>query len=442
MIEKGCDILVATPGRLNDHLENTVLRQRISHLQSLVLDEADRLLDMGFAPDIRKIVAALPDRAHAPRQSMLFSATMPDAVVAVKNIVLLRDHAHVSTLDPAEVNAHMHVDQHVLTAPLNAHMSILTELIRADIRQHGSKSKIMAFYPIARGAQFACAVLQGVSEFFSDGRGVGQATFPIFEQHSRLSQAIRIRTADAFGKSPNGVMVTSDVTARGMDFPNVTLVVQMTAPNNDEDYVHRLGRTARAGTDGYGILVLAPFEQGFLRRGGMTKMPIKQHPETSAILAGAAAIQPNVHTATRAVPEDVRSKAYSATLGQFLNTKKTHKFSDVQIVVRRSSFVLIALTPLQDLANEWAADTLLWPGNQPPALSTKTAGKMGIRKIVRSFGLRRGILLTGYPNSPGLISSSRNASLATVVVVAAAVVAEDAARFLIDDPLVSTTVRS
>ncbi|KAH7106610.1 DEAD-domain-containing protein [Auriculariales sp. MPI-PUGE-AT-0066] len=353
LLSAGCDIIVATPGRLKDHLENLGMRPRVAALKTLILDEADRLLDMGFAPDIRRIVAFLPNRATVPRQSMLFSATVPPAVMDVKNIVLLPDHAHVSTIDPKEANAHMHVDQHFLTAPLDQHASVFLELIRNDIKKHGAHSKVMAFYPIARGAQLAAHVLKGLtSPHLNAGRQPAQPDFPVFEQHSRLSQATRLRTTDAFGKSPNGVMVTSDVTARGMDFPNVTLVVQMTAPSNEEDYVHRLGRTARAGTDGYGIL-------------GMKAMPLAQHPETEGILNRAKALTPAVHDATRAVEEDVRSKAYSATLGQLMQTRKIHRMNEEELV---------------RAANQWVYDALLWPHDEPPPISTMTAGKMGLRK--------------------------------------------------------------
>ncbi|EJD49804.1 DEAD-domain-containing protein [Auricularia subglabra TFB-10046 SS5] len=358
----GCDILVGTPGRVKDHLQNMKLGDRLKNLQAFVLDEADRLLDMGFSPDIRTIISFLPDRAVVPRQSMLFSATMPENVVKIKNMVLLPDHAHVSTIDPEEANAHLHVEQHYIAAPLDAHFPLLLHFIRDDIRKHGAKSKIMAFYPTARGAEIASDLLKGLDHAAAFG-----AQLKVFEQHSRLSQSARTKSADGFKVAEGGIMATSDVSGRGMDFPNVTLVLQMGPPASGEDYVHRLGRTARAGASGYGILVLAPFDQGFLRFKGMDKMPLKPLPDQEKALAAARELRPAVDAALdSAVDEATKAKAYSAMLGLYASGNRFSGLKSPQVV---------------EMANGYARDVLLWPGEKPPPVKKSTAGKMGLRGV-------------------------------------------------------------
>lgn len=182
-----------------------------------MLDEADRLLDMGFRPDIERILARLPDRRQSPRQAMLFSATIPPAVMQVKNMVLLPNHAHVSTIKPEEVNAHLHVPQHSLIAPLEQHLAILCALIHADVEKHGSASKVMAFFSTARQTSTGHDVFAAIP-------GAKETTGGAWELHSRMSQSARTKTTDAFRKAKGGVLFTSDVSGRGMDFPDVTLV--------------------------------------------------------------------------------------------------------------------------------------------------------------------------------------------------------------------------
>ncbi|KAG0143812.1 hypothetical protein CROQUDRAFT_660791 [Cronartium quercuum f. sp. fusiforme G11] len=344
-----CDVLVATPGRLKDHLTNNNLGKQFGRLQFFILDEADRLLDMGFKPDIDQILRSLPERSSVPRQSMLFSATIPPEVLKVKNAVLLPQHAHISTLKAEDINAHLHVPQTFVIAHLHDHLAALLEIINQDIADHGPSSKPMVFFPTARATGLGAEVLKCCLK----------GKMPVFELHSRINQNIRTKTAKQFKDCQKGVLVTSDVSGRGVDYPNVTTVVQVGLPMTAEDYVHRLGRTARGGATGKGIIILAPFEEGFLNQGQMRTMPLKPHPSLALDHA-------ETHAALDQIDQKEKDQAYQAWLGYYKGRMKLCGFSPERLV---------------QVANDYVREGLRYQSELMPGLLAKTVGMMGLKGV-------------------------------------------------------------
>ncbi|MED6161440.1 hypothetical protein PIB30_060752 [Stylosanthes scabra] len=242
-----CQILVATPGRLRDHVENTAgFATRLMGVKVLVLDEADHLLDMGFRKDIEKIIAAVPKQ----RQTLMFSATIPDEVRQVCHIALRRDHEFINTVQEGSEETHSQVRQTHLVAPLDKHFSLLYALLKEHIADD-LDYKVLVFCTTAMVTRLVAELL-------------GELNLNVREIHSRKPQSYRTRVSEEFRKSKGLILVTSDVSARGVDYPDVTLVVQVGLPADREQYIHRLGRTGRRGKEGQGILLLAPWEEFFL----------------------------------------------------------------------------------------------------------------------------------------------------------------------------------
>jgi ATP-dependent RNA helicase MSS116 len=247
MNNQRCDVLVATPGRLIDHLENTQgLSQRLQGIQALILDEADQLLEMGFRPAIERILGYLPKQ----RQTLLFSATMPQSVHQVAGLALRPRYAFVDTVPKEDAATNVQVHQSWVAVPFDQTLLAVRCILRSATAVPGHK--VIVFFTTARLTQYMAALMEA-------------AGLPVLEIHSRKSQSAREKASAAFRAAPQAVLLTSDVSARGVDYPDVTLVLQVGQPSSREQYIHRLGRTARAGKAGQGVLLLAPFESQFVR---------------------------------------------------------------------------------------------------------------------------------------------------------------------------------
>ncbi|XP_072984090.1 DEAD-box ATP-dependent RNA helicase 31-like [Typha latifolia] len=334
-----CQILVATPGRLKDHIENTPgFATRLMGVKVLVLDEADRLLDMGFRNDIEKIVAALPKQ----RQTLLFSATVPDEVRQICHIAMKRDLEFINTVEEGSEETHSQVKQMHLVAPLEKHFSILYGVLTDHISENVDY-KVIVFCTTAMVTRLVADLLS-------------ELKLNIREIHSRKPQTYRTRVSKEFKESKGIILVSSDVSARGVDYPNVTLVVQLGVPADREQYIHRLGRTGRKGKEGLGILMLAPWEEFFLRS-------IKDLPITEASLP---LIDPDtrkkVERALTHVEIKNKESAYQAWLGYYNSNKN----------IGRDKHQLVAL------ANEFSQSMGL---NNPPAVSKLVLRKMGLNNV-------------------------------------------------------------
>jgi len=339
---KRCDFLVTTPGRLIDHLQNGTLHKRLSDLKVLVLDEADQLLEMGFRPSIEKILPFLPDS----RQTLLFSATVPESVEQVAANAVSSNHVYLDCVGDGAPATNEQVVQRLRVAPLEEHLPLLLEAIEAHISETPNH-KIMCFFPTARATGLAAEVFKNLK---MPGSVIGI--------HSRLSQSARTKAADAFRASKAAVMMSSDVTARGMDFPDVTCVIQVGVPSTREQYIHRLGRTGRAGKSGEGLLILADFETYFLRN--LEDLPLVK--ESLREIAPESTKRVNESLAT--ISTTTKAQAYVAWMGFYNSATSKMKWSKEDLVQNANCYALGALGC-----------------HELPGVLKKTAGMMGLKNV-------------------------------------------------------------
>ncbi len=237
-LRKGLDVLVATPGRLLDlHGQGAVT---FSQLQTLVLDEADRMLDLGFATDLDRLFMALP----AQRQTLLFSATFPEAIRTLAQR-LLNDPVSVQA-SPANAAAKT-VRQFVYTTDKKSKPELFLYLLR----KHGW-SQVLVFAKTKKGVDQLVGLLQS--------EGIRADAI-----HGDKPQPARLRALDRFKKREVDVLVATDVAARGLDIQGLPLVVNHDLPTVAEDYVHRIGRTGRAGAEGEAVSLVCADEVELLR---------------------------------------------------------------------------------------------------------------------------------------------------------------------------------
>ncbi len=247
-LRRGADIVVATPGRLLDLMQQG--HAALGSVEHLVLDEADRMLDMGFIRDVRKIVAALPRR----RQSMLFSATMPAEVARLAGDILV-DPARID-IAPQTVAVEA-IRQSVHFVETRAKSGLLSDLI-AEM----ADARVIVFTRTKHRANKVAAHL--------DRAGILAEAI-----HGNKSQAARQRALQRFRTGSVGVLVATDIAARGIDVAGVTHVINYELPNEPESYVHRIGRTARAGADGAALSLCDASEYSYLRDiEALIRMPI------------------------------------------------------------------------------------------------------------------------------------------------------------------------
>ena len=300
-----CDVLVATPGRLVDHIDSTPgMAEALGAVHVLVLDEADRLLDMGFEPTLNRIQAVLPPGAPPPpatpgavrppgRQTMLFSATMPPAVRTVATRFLRANYPLVDTIGADDTATNPQVHQEALVLPATSVVPALTRAL-THIAASNPRHKTVVFCTTARLTGYLATLFERMP-LLPNGRPLA-----VVEMHSRKSQSARTNAAERFRTGEGLVMFTSDVSARGMDYPGITEVIQVGLTDR-ESYIHRLGRTARAGRTGAGLLLLTEDEARALLP-DLADLPIVPSGPASDLTGGAAAGVPGTPAAATAAP--------------------------------------------------------------------------------------------------------------------------------------------
>ena len=236
---RGTDIIVATPGRLLDHLEQRTVD--LSGVEILCLDEADRMLDMGFLPPLKRILRALPQQ----RQTLLFSATFaPEVVKLSQDFTRTPDRVDVSEGQPMAVTVTHHVYP-------------VTDRRKGDLLRH-----VLNLTPGTQALVF-CRTKHGsnrVGQYLEKG-GINAAVI-----HGNKSQGARTRALEDFKSGRVNVLVATDIAARGLDIAQLPLVVNFDLPMVPEDYIHRAGRTGRAGLTGRAVSLVSPEDQDLLRR--------------------------------------------------------------------------------------------------------------------------------------------------------------------------------
>jgi ATP-dependent RNA helicase RhlE len=248
-LRAGVEILVATPGRLLDHVGQRTVN--LGQVEILVLDEADRMLDMGFIPDIRRIVALLPAR----RQNLLFSATFSDEIRRLAQEFL--DDPVTVTVD-ARNTAAVGVEQVLYPVDRDRKEDLLVHLLRRD-----RMDQVLVFTRTKRAASRLASYL--------DRRGIAAVAI-----HSDRTQPERTRALDEFKRGEVKVLVATDVASRGLDIEELPHVVNFELPFDPQDYIHRIGRTGRAGASGIAISLASPDEVELLR--GVQRLLRKQIP--------------------------------------------------------------------------------------------------------------------------------------------------------------------
>ena len=232
-LRRGCPIIVATPGRLLDHIgrRNT----RFDHLAVLVMDEADRMLDMGFLPDIKRILSGLPK----DRQTLMFSATFPKPIERLA-AEMLHQPARISvgaTATPAAA-----IRQGIYTV------------------EHGRKLGLLSKILSEPAVESALVFLRTKHRTDRTARALQKAGFKVKAIHGGRTQSQRDQAIDGFRKGRYKVLVATDVAARGLDAEGISHVVNFDIPNSSDDYIHRIGRTARANASGDAITFVCPDE--------------------------------------------------------------------------------------------------------------------------------------------------------------------------------------
>ncbi|MBU3752075.1 MAG: DEAD/DEAH box helicase, partial [Mycobacterium sp.] len=230
-LQSGADVVVGTPGRLLDLAQQGHLQ--LGGLSVLVLDEADEMLDLGFLPDIERILRLTPDS----RQTMLFSATMPDPIITLARTFMTQP-THIRAESPQSSATHDTTEQFVY----RAHALDKVEMV-ARILQAQGRGSTMVFTRTKRTAQKVCDEL-------------AERGFKVGAVHGDLGQIAREKALKAFREGQVDVLVATDVAARGIDIDDITHVINYQIPEDEQAYVHRIGRTGRAGKTGIAITLV------------------------------------------------------------------------------------------------------------------------------------------------------------------------------------------
>ncbi|KAI9871853.1 MAG: hypothetical protein M1830_002375 [Pleopsidium flavum] len=395
MQREGCHVLVGTPGRLVDLLSDEYSGVRAPQLSALVLDEADRLLDQGFATEIQEIQRCLPDRKEADRQTLLFSATVPREVMQIVRQTMKPDFKFVRTVQEGEQPTHEKVPQKlVITEGFENNMPALLELCKRELERSsqggpGSRPfKALVYFPTTAEVEYASQVFRNLRN--PDAGQFNNALHParVLEIHSKLTQGGRTNAANTFRAAKSAILFSSDVTARGMDFPDVTHVIQVGIPQTTDTYVHRIGRTGRGEKSGEGWLLISQLEVREARN-RLDSMPlVLDHSlQTSKVdMTRDAQLPENVAETLKQVTEATKmvdafdkGRMYMAAIGYYQWVPSKQRLID-------------ALNALSKYS--WGMET-------PPGISPALAQKLGLSRV-------SGIVYGGRPDRSD--SSRENSS--------------------------------
>ncbi|KAG0328883.1 ATP-dependent RNA helicase [Dissophora globulifera] len=254
-LAKGVNLLVATPGRLLDHLQNTK-GFVFKNLKALVIDEADRILECGFEDEMKQIIKILPKDS---RQSMLFSATQTTKVTDLARISLKAGPLYINVDEKKETATADGLEQGYVLCDSDKRFLLLFTFLKKNL-----KKKVIVFFSSCNSVKYHAELLNYID-------------IPVLDLHGRQKQQKRTTTFFEFINAETGILLCTDVAARGLDIPAVDWIIQFDPPDDPRDYIHRVGRTARAGTSGKSLLFLLPSEVGFLRFLKHAKVPLNEY---------------------------------------------------------------------------------------------------------------------------------------------------------------------
>ncbi|AOL23771.1 ATP-dependent RNA helicase RhlE [Erythrobacter litoralis] len=294
-LHRGTDILVATPGRLLDLIDQNAFN--LSGVEVLVLDEADQMLDLGFIHALRKIRDLVPKE----RQTLFFSATMPKAIKELVNGYCTNP---VQVSVTPESSTAERIDQYLFMVQQDEKQSLLEMILSGRHEVPGKTERVLIFARTKHGAD---RVVKRLSQ-----RGIAANAI-----HGNKSQGQRQRALDEFRSGRTQILVATDVAARGIDIPGVSHVINYELPNVPEQYVHRIGRTARAGRDGIAIAFCAEDERAYLKDITRTtdaefeRLPLPDN--FRAVVEGVGPVKPPVRGATRVSQKKVKPRPAGAS---------------------------------------------------------------------------------------------------------------------------------
>lgn len=254
-LSKGVNLLVATPGRLLDHLSNTP-GFTYKNLQTLIVDEADRILEIGFEEELRAIVAKLP----VQRQTMLFSATQTKNVKDIARLSTKNNPLYVGVHDNRSIATAEGLEQGYVVTSVEHRFLLLFTFLKKN-----RKKKVIVFFS-------TCAAVRFYSELLN------YIDIPVLDLHGKQKQKKRTSTFFEFCNADKGIMLCTDVAARGLDIPAVDWIIQFDPPSDPREYIHRVGRTARGKkAKGRALLFLLPNELGFLKYLKHARVPLNEY---------------------------------------------------------------------------------------------------------------------------------------------------------------------
>ncbi|CAJ1351124.1 unnamed protein product [Effrenium voratum] len=336
---EGGVLLVATPGRLASHVAKTEgFAKRLQALEILVLDEVDQLATDVFRPATLEIVKALPPASE--RQGLFYSATMTDSVNALVHEIGRAEYTYVDVIHDDLVPEH--IGQYFRVVPTEQMTQCLWAAVQAAKAREATPPKVVVIFMTGR-----------IAAYYADAFRKAGTDLAVFEIHARRSQKQRTEESDKFRAAEGGILFTSDVSSRGLDYPGVTEVVQMGAPRSKEEYIHRLGRTGRAGQEGRGLLLVHEFERGFLEQ--LKDLPLIEMQQEEVDMPDFISM---------AIAKNVKAQAY---------------YSRINHVMRNSE--LSALDIMREAKRFAASIGALDEEGRPPEITPENAAKMGVAEL-------------------------------------------------------------
>ncbi|KAG8180842.1 hypothetical protein JTE90_005928 [Oedothorax gibbosus] len=252
----GVNVLIATPGRLLDHLQNTTKFMH-KNLQCLIIDEADRILDIGFEEEMKAIIRILPKT----RQTMLFSATLSKKTEDLVRVAIRREPMFIGLEEKADEATVEGLKQGYVVCSSEKRFLILHRFLKTK----RNKCKVMVFFSSCRSVQFHNDLLNYVN-------------IKVMCIHGQQKQTKRARNFRMFCKAPTGILLCTDVAARGLDIPQVDWILQYDPPDDPKEYIHRVGRTARGESrTGQALMILRPEETSFLHYLRQARVPLTEY---------------------------------------------------------------------------------------------------------------------------------------------------------------------
>lgn len=253
-LNKGVNLLVCTPGRLLDHLQNSQ-GFVFKNLKALIIDEADRILEIGFEQEMKEIIKILPSE----RQSMLFSATQTTKVEDLARISLKKGPLYLNVDEHNVSSTAEGLEQGYVVCDSDKRFLLLFSFLKRN-----AGKKIIVFLSSCNSVKFYGELLNYID-------------LPVLDLHGKQKQQKRTNTFFEFINAKQGVLICTDVAARGLDIPKVDWIIQFDPPDDPRDYIHRVGRTARGSASGKSIMFLTPSELGFLRYLKAAKVPLNEY---------------------------------------------------------------------------------------------------------------------------------------------------------------------